>query len=392
MKYSEIWEEKELDIIRISEGPLSHFFGYYDKSPWNSSDSILLGMEAPNIKRIPLKEDVAKVGIIDPSTKKFISLAETKAWNWQQGCMLQWISESKVIFNSSKNEEPLCIILDIKNRKTSYFPFNVAAVAPGGKWGIALNFGRLAKLRPIVGYGSIKDHYSNIPLPDNDGLWYVDLESGDKTLILSLKQSADILKINDSHSFHRFEHVCINPSGTRLFVLHRWEKHTSGRPFYDRMLTINPDGSEPYPLLTDEYISHFSWMDDEWILVWAKIKNTGPYMFLVKDKTQKFIIEGENILIKDGHCSFSPDRRWILLDTYPDEKWFLNLLLYNRKTKKLFNIARFKTNQYLYKIPGIRCDLHPRWNHSGTKICIDAPQEDSRQMFIVDVEQLVKTS
>ena len=35
-----------------------------------------------------------------------------------------------------------------------------------------------------------------------------------------------------------------------------------------------------------------------------------------------------------------------------------------------------------------RCDLHPRWNRTGTQICVDSVQKGCRQMYIVDVSEL----
>ena len=32
-----------------------------------------------------------------------------------------------------------------------------------------------------------------------------------------------------------------------------------------------------------------------------------------------------------------------------------------------------------------RCDLHPRWNHAGDKVCFDAVFEGHRGLYVIDV-------
>ena len=37
----------------------------------------------------------------------------------------------------------------------------------------------------------------------------------------------------------------------------------------------------------------------------------------------------------------------------------------------------------------IRCDLHPRWNRDGTKVCFDSTHEGERQVYVIDVADIV---
>ena len=42
-----------------------HFFGYYDKFPWDSSGRYLLGLESTFLDRQPTADDTVTVGVID---------------------------------------------------------------------------------------------------------------------------------------------------------------------------------------------------------------------------------------------------------------------------------------------------------------------------------------
>lgn len=101
-------ERINVPVTRVTEGPMHHFFGYYDKSPWNRSGRYLLAMESPFADRNPTLDDALVIGRIDlEGDRKFQPLTKTFAWNWQQGCMLRWMpgdSESSVLFNDRRGD------------------------------------------------------------------------------------------------------------------------------------------------------------------------------------------------------------------------------------------------------------------------------------------------
>jgi hypothetical protein len=98
---------------------------------------------------------------------------------------------------------------------------------------------------------------------------------------------------------------------------------------------------------------------------------------------------GKDILTENGHMSFSPtDKRWLLSDTYPDSSTHERILfLFNVVDNTKIDLGSF------YADPGLkkenRCDLHPRWNRDGTKVCIDSVHENERQMYEIDVSAIV---
>jgi len=61
----------------------SYFFGYYDKSPLNKSNTKLLAHRVSFDGRDVRDGDVAEVGYFDLATKDFHKIDETLAWNWQ---------------------------------------------------------------------------------------------------------------------------------------------------------------------------------------------------------------------------------------------------------------------------------------------------------------------
>ena len=89
-------------VRQITRGPQFHWFGYYDKLQFSPDNRFVLTNKVSFEHRSPTADDVIEVGMIDLHEKdKWIPLGQSKAWCWQQGCMLQWIpgTASKVIWN-----------------------------------------------------------------------------------------------------------------------------------------------------------------------------------------------------------------------------------------------------------------------------------------------------
>jgi hypothetical protein len=98
-------------------------------------------------------------------------------------------------------------------------------------------------------------------------------------------------------------------------------------------------------------------------------------------------VVGEGTLTVDGHCSYSPDRRWILTDSYPDAEGYRTLILFDTKADRRIEIGRFHGPSP--KDVEVRCDLHPRWSRDGHSVCIDSLHENGdRQVYVLDVTSI----
>src|SRR5579885_3332996 len=100
----------------VTHGPFHHSFGYYDKSPWDVTGRYLLTLRAPFCNRPPTAGDTAALGVVDlDDDDRFLPFAESRAWNWQQGCMLQWLPSSgahHVMYNDRAGDRFVSVICD----------------------------------------------------------------------------------------------------------------------------------------------------------------------------------------------------------------------------------------------------------------------------------------
>ncbi|MCZ2343772.1 MAG: hypothetical protein LC104_18545 [Bacteroidales bacterium] len=378
----------------VTRGPLHHFFGYYDKTPWNADGRYLLGMESAFCDRQPKPGEELTVGMVDlKDGDRYISLDKTAAWCWQQGTMLQWLGSApdrEIIYNTVEDGQYVARIRDIHSGKTRTLPRPIYALSPDGRQAVTLDFARLNRLRPGYGYATLPEVHASNPAPRELGIWQMNLTSGKNQRIVSL---ADLAAFRPDDRFrgveHWVNHLQFNPSGTRLIFLHRWKPHAAQRgQTQTRLFTVKPDGSDLRLHLDDGMTSHFDWKDDHTILAWARTKKRGDKFYEIPiDGTEPKIVYGD-VTDRDGHCSYSPNREWVLNDTYPDKQNFRHLMLLRESNGRRYDLNKFHSPPRL--TGPFRCDLHPRWNRTGTQVCIDSAHEPTRQLYILDVSEIVR--
>ncbi len=382
----------EVPTRAITQGPKSHWFTYYDKLQFGPGDRYVLGMEVDFDFRAPQPEDKIRIGMVDlENDAKWIDLGETNAWCWQQGCMLQWIpgSDNEIVYNDRREGQFVSIFKNIETGSERVIPKPVYSVSPDGKLAVCPNFARLNDTRPGYGYCGIPDPFAKVNHPKDDGIYSIDLITGKSSLIISLDQITGILPDDTmKEAKHWFNHLLFNPSGERFIFLHRWRGN--GKAWWTRMFTASPDGSEIYCLANHDMVSHFIWKDPQHILAWSREPEDGDHFHLYRDQTEEIETIGKDILKVDGHCTYSPDKKWVLTDTYPDEKDMHHLMLFRPSGSKLVKLGMFFQPKEV-KGDTMRCDLHPRWSRGGKYVCIDSLCSGQRQMYLLDVSGVTGT-
>lgn len=375
--------EGELTRLTPDDG-YEYYYGYYDKSPWDADNRFLIALKVRQAyKSVAPKEEGTLVLIDTQDGNRAIEIAKTHSWNVQQGCMAQWMGPdfaSRIIYNDFRDGRYCSVIYDVKNRREERtLPMPVYDISRDGKVALSLDFSRLHRMRPGYGYSNLPDAFAKVSCPDETCIWKIDVESGAVT---------DLLKYTDFAAFepdpsmegasHKVNHLMISPNGKRFMVLHRWfqkgHKHT-------RLVTVNMDCTEMYNLSDDVFVSHCYWKNDGEILSFLRKKETGNHYYLMKDKTREYRMFWPN-LNTDGHCSYSPDGSLIITDTYPNRKRIASVYVCreeggehgtSQRIARVFSPFRYDND--------CRCDLHPRWNRTGDRVCIDSVHEGRRGIY-----------
>lgn len=383
--------KSEGKIIKVSpeDSDYEYFFGYYDKSPWDASDRYMLCLKVKNTWADVSPKESAEILLIDTSKSesdpdRVKKIAETRTWNVQQACMLQWLGpdfKSKILYNDFRNGRYCSIILELETMKERVIESPVYTVAADGKFALSLDFSRLYNLRPGYGYYNIPEKTEGVALPDTTCIWTIDLESGEVKELLKYTDFASFkprLEMREEGSIHKVNHLMISPNGKRFMVLYRW---FNGQRKYTRLITCNTDGTDMYLLSDDDMVSHCFWKDDCTIIAFENKKQMGAGYYLMTDKSQEYTKKWKTISC-DGHPSYSPDREYLVTDTYPNRSRVSSIMLMKGDKYKI--IARvFSPFKY---DNNTRCDLHPRWSNDGKKICFDAAYEGKRGLYVINIE------
>ena len=376
-------------VRKITSGPAYHWFGYYDKLQFDSSDRFVLGMAVDFESRSPQPEDEVSLGIIDlEEGDSWRRIGRTTSWCWQQGCMLQWIPQSdrEVIWNERHGDRFIARICDTQSGASRLLSDAIYTLSPDGRSALGTDFRRINHMRPGYGYAGIADPNREVLAPEDSGLYSVDLSSGESRQIISIAQVAALPYRHGDlrEAKHYFNHLLYNTDGSRFIFLHRWRFGDGG--FHTRMMTAGADGSDLH--VVDDYgqMSHFIWRDPQTILAWSWQPSHESAFYLYTDRTDQVEVIGKADMTLNGHCSYLTNTDWILNDCYPQGgERSQDLYLYHVPTNHRIDLGSFHSpEQYTGEW---RCDLHPRSNRTGTRVAIDSTHEgDGRQMYLLDLD------
>lgn len=351
------------------------YFGYYDKSPLNEENRYALFMK---LSKNAQEGNVAEVCIYDMLTKQQKTVGQTRTWNWQQGAMEQWVDEKTVSYNSydiDKHEyRTLRVNIEtgesLATTRAAYF-FN----KDFSKY-LSLNFHRLDIFAKGYGYPFDVD---NMDL-NKDGIWEVDVEKDNSTLILSLADVMAFEKKDYMQCQHYINHVAYCPDERYIIFIHRWQ--VKGGEFVSRLLKYDLQEKKLMTLLDNGHVSHYCWKSKDELMIFAtNEKKEKGYMVVNIETGKNYMLEG--LPAEDGHPTYGKDGKWVVTDTYPDNQRNQYLFLYHTEDKKLYRVDKLYSPFKFFNEN--RCDLHPRWSKDGQYLIVDNTEKGVRTLKIFKV-------
>jgi len=406
-------DTRYLTPVRISpvgtkKKPLYHNFFYYNHTPteclqFEPTGRYLLGMRFFVERRELQPFDKAEIGIFDlQHHNEWQKIGETTTWNWQQGCRLQWVPDKfeEIIWNDRSDDGKRIVtrVYNFKTKQTRMVPFPVYVTSPDGKKGLGVNYERVQHRG--CKYPGIEDPYQDQWAPGNIGLWEIDMVSGEKKLILSIRELAKVMYPDGfpSDTLNRnlyFFRAGYNPSGTRIFLFVKdfqdvwgnWRIRTEG-------YTLNPDGTDIRYFYQEP--SHHYWLND------GEVVDNGVHALPCSPATlgyYRFKDDGTGLAKEklfgapNGHITVNQNGDWILTDA-SDGDGHIYLYLFHLPTRKIVPLAKLETQLggYIYRtgLGAMRCDLHPRFSHDGRMISFDSTHEGvGRHIYVMDISSII---
>ncbi len=392
--------EPELRIEQITFGPDHHHFygyiGHVGNTPWNGGGRYMAALRSSFDDRMPGPGDAADIVLIDTANGYSQEVIDkTEGWNPQQGAMLYWNPErpdTQFFFNDRDPEsgKAFTALYDIEQRKRvreyryEDTPFGNSGVAQNGGWFLGINYARMARLRPVTGYKGAWDWTVHAAHPEGDGIFRVNVASGEKELIVSFAQLADALR--ETHP---------QVEGAALFINHTlWNRDDDRIYFFARgnfnnrqerinaPFTVDPDGGNltHHPLHVG---GHPEWGEGRLLI--GSIDRSRQVIY---DTERREVVDtiGSPAIIPnpEGDIALSPNGK-LLVNGWGDER-------HNR-----YVIYRLADGFHLTSPPfsrggqahgDLRQDPGPCWSPDGMKVYAPAFADDgTRQMFVMHLPE-----
>lgn len=358
------------------------FFGYYDKRQLSLDGRRLLACAVPSrVAKMSEPNAAMRVGWFDLADGAFQDIGSTRAYNWQQGCMLRWMpgsDDTLVTFNAWRDDRLVSVVIDTETgQETLERPYAFYDIAPSGELFATCSFSRLHQLRVGYGYWQVvnQNKESASGRPDDVLITIIDATSSQPIRTIAIREIELTLGEEIPASDAYVNHLSFSPDSSKLLFMIFWRNEGITRMatlFYDR-------AGNNLALVTSKYLSHFCWKSNEALVAWGGDDSgkRGYFEYSLYDLRQtEYWLDPQ---ISDGHCSIRADGV-MLTDTYPDAQGLQSLLL-REPDGRVIPIAKLHS-PVSYSFDR-RCDLHPRFNGDGDCISFDSACGGRRATYLI---------
>ena len=395
-------QELKVRVRQITSGPRHHFFGYIGHVrtiPWNGSGRTIVALRSSFQDHLPGPDEAADVVLLDARNGYAVrKVDETRGWNPQQGTMLYWnpkAPETQFFFNDRdrKTGRLFTVLFDVAgNKRIREFRYEDASfansgVAQAGGAFLGINYGRMARLRPVTGYREAHDWTRGVKHPADDGIFRVDVATGEKKLIVSFERLREALEkefpfVKDTPLF--INHTLWNRTGDRIFFFARGGWRSDPGPGEKKLnvpFLVRPDGTG-LVRMKDHIGGHPEWAEGH-----TMIGAIGSRQVLYDtDRQEVSGTLGDKTIFPrpGGDIALSPDGR-LFVNGYR-KGGHNHYVVYRRRDKAFVRTRRF--DQHGWTRGDVRNDPAPCWNRDGTKILFPSIADDaekSRQLFIIEL-------
>jgi hypothetical protein len=389
------------------EGRCIHRF--FDTSPLSPSGRYAAVFRMPFEDRLPEPGEPGQIVVIDLAEGTEWVAAETYGWEPQMGANLNWAGDERtLVFNDVDRSTwtPQIVKLDWPSGRAQRQAGGVYQVSPDGRYAAAASMERMRRTQ--LGYGVMvpDDRVSrHCGAPADDGLFIVDLQTGERRLLLCLADAVKAVPDLRDGGVEAWEiygfHTKWSAAGDRLiFTLRRFAVDAPQRwnALHHRLvrfdvLTLRPDGSGVVDALPAERWRsgghHINFFPDGCRLS----MNLGGF-----GEGLRFVacgVDGSNLrpilddVVGSGHPTVHPGG-CILTDSYVHEQVAFGdgsvpLRWVDMSSGAERTLVRIHSRVEPTHHQALRVDPHPAWHRDGRHVVFNGVEGNTRRVYLADL-------
>ena len=368
-----------------------YYFGFHDLQQVSSDGTKLLAHRLLFDLRMPAPGETEQVGYFDITPDGHIGdfhrVGETSAWNYHKGCRLQWLDEDRIIFNSHTENGLVSVIAGITNGESRIVSSPIDAVSHVPGYATSFSYDRLEHCMSGYGYPYADESFLDVDAPDETGLFLVDMETGNRELIVPLSVLAGSCPEEYRSGYlHYVTHTEFSADDRYVSFLHRWRMHTgTDLKRWTRIMVYDRKTGSLIELPTQLSGSHYVWNSRNQIIASCIIGGKSCHVLFDMNSVDSYRIIAPEVLNSDGHQSFIDDDTFIT-DTYPDRRRMAKLIKANiadGTTELLATVYSPKAFQSSPRKGHVACDLHPRVSADGRFLAFDSCRTGKRGVYLM---------
>lgn len=443
-----------ITIERMTNGPKHHLFGFHDLIISNKADTKYLCLEVDTINRPPLPDEKFGVGYVEngefvrvgettalnyPQGARQQWVADTNLFTVNNRVGDVWGTD---LYDASTNT------------LVESFPATTHMLSKDGRYAYGLDYARLYRLGGYgyTGIADLYEH-DPAPSDAGITVMNMQTKEVKLLVSVRQVAECGTNGRISTIGHHYLTHLCVSPDSTRIAFLHRYPLPDGGECTRLMTIGTDgsglrciaqgflshfdwKDNNHVYiygransaieslrnnPIFTNPIVSVPLKIAKKAVrLVIGKnrsmLASSNSFMMITDSDTPIIQQFAQGVIVSDGHPMTNPYyKNWCVNDTYPNSEGIRDLMLYNFESNNRIDLGHFRMiderpdmilendffkgtdmfrigdkEEHAFTRSGLHCDLHPRWNSTGEKIFFDSIHEGSRQLYSVNVKELLK--
>ncbi|NLD43913.1 MAG: hypothetical protein GX657_10505 [Chloroflexi bacterium] len=356
-------------VLQLTNATCRSVHGYYDLPPWSRQTGQIA------FSSLEAGATEGSVYVMERDGADITYLAHSRAMSANDGAMAQWSADGRRVYYKDR-EDGISLIawVDVETGEADALPGDLRMICPTGNYNVY--------------------HTNSAYLPDHallrdrerQGAFVMDLDSGESRLIVSVAECLESHprrdEIKDWHLY--IKHTKWSPDGKRLMFVFTNEIRYAGKfgeePRVKDICVVDVDGGNLHNV--GDFGHHPLWHPSgKEILANCKYPGRPNLSLVLIDADTGDRRLATTAIAGNGHPSFSPDGRYLVLDHVLGGEGSGSLNLVDVAANRVEHLLQLRVREHNH----VGTHLHPAWSWDSRQVLIASDASGVSQLCVVDI-------